>query len=51
VARGLPNKLIAAELHLTEGTIKVYLFNIFQKTKVTNRTELAVWLVKRELSR
>lgn len=42
VARGLPNKLIAAELHLTEGTIKVYLFRIFQKTKVPNRTALAV---------
>ena len=46
VAQGLPNKLIASELHLSEGTIKVYLFHIFQKTKVTNRTELAVWQVR-----
>jgi DNA-binding NarL/FixJ family response regulator len=46
VARGLPNKLIASQLHLSEGTIKVYLFHIFQKTKVNNRTELAVWQVR-----
>jgi len=46
VARGLPNKLIASQLHLTEGTIKVYLFHIFQKTKVNNRTELAMWQVR-----
>ena len=46
VAQGLPNKLIASELHLSEGTIKVYLFHIFQKAKVGNRTELAVWHVR-----
>lgn len=43
VAKGLPNKLIAADLHLTEGTVKVYLAHIFEKAKVGNRTELAVW--------
>lgn len=46
VAQGLPNKEIASQLHLSEGTIKVYLFHIFQKTKVNNRTELAVWQVR-----
>jgi two-component system nitrate/nitrite response regulator NarL len=50
VARGLPNKLIASQLHLSEGTIKVYLFHIFQKTKVNNRTELAVWQVRGGIS-
>jgi len=43
VAQGLSNKQIAWELHLSEGTIKVYIFHIFQKANVTNRTELAVW--------
>jgi DNA-binding NarL/FixJ family response regulator len=46
VAQGLPNKLIASELHLSEGTIKMYLFHIFQKVGVANRTELAVWQVR-----
>jgi two-component system, NarL family, nitrate/nitrite response regulator NarL len=51
VARGLSNKQIAFELHLSEGTIKVYIFHIFQKARVTNRTELAVWQIQQgELS-
>jgi DNA-binding NarL/FixJ family response regulator len=36
------NKEIAAELCLTEGTIKEYLHNIFRKLGVRNRTELAL---------
>jgi DNA-binding NarL/FixJ family response regulator len=40
---GKPNKEIAHQLHLTEGTIKEYLNRIFQKAEVSNRTELAVW--------
>ena len=46
VAQGMSNKVIASELHLSEGTIKAYLFRIFLKTKVGNRTELAVWQVR-----
>jgi DNA-binding CsgD family transcriptional regulator len=42
VKRALPNKLIAFELHLTEGTIKEYLHHIFRKLRVSNRTELAL---------
>lgn len=37
------NKEIAAQLHLTEGTIKVYLSRIFKKAGVSNRTALAMW--------
>jgi DNA-binding CsgD family transcriptional regulator len=36
------NKEIAYELCLTEGTIKEYLYRIFRKLAVTNRTELAL---------
>ena len=36
------NKEIAAELCLTEGTIKEYLHHIFRKLSVRNRTELAL---------
>jgi len=43
VSRGKPNKEIAFELHLSEGTIKEYLNKVFRKLEVTNRTELAVW--------
>lgn len=46
VAQGLPNKEIGFRLHLSEGTIKVYLFHIFRKTRTANRTELAVWQVR-----
>jgi DNA-binding NarL/FixJ family response regulator len=36
------NKEIAAELCLTEGTIKEYMHHIFRKLGVRNRTELAL---------
>ena len=37
------NKEIAYELGLTTGTVKEYLFHIFKKLGVSNRTELALW--------
>ena len=41
---GLSNKGIARRLELSEGTVKVHLHNIFQKTGVSNRTALvALW--------
>jgi two-component system nitrate/nitrite response regulator NarP len=42
VAQGLRNKDIAAELGITEGTVKVYLHGIYGKLGIENRTELAV---------
>lgn len=42
VAQGLRNREIAAQLGLTEGTVKVYLHRIYDKLQVTNRTELAI---------
>ena len=42
VRQGLRNREIAAELGVTEGTVKVYLHNIFDKLNVNSRTELAV---------
>jgi DNA-binding NarL/FixJ family response regulator len=41
-----PNKEIASELHITEGTVKEYVSRIFRKTGAVNRTQLAVWAVK-----
>lgn len=37
------NKEIGLGLHLTEGTIKEYINQLFKKIGVRNRTELAIW--------
>lgn len=42
VSRGYRNRDIAAELGITEGTVKVYLHALYQKLHIDNRTELAV---------
>ena len=36
------NREIADKLGVTEGTIKVYLHNVFDKLGVNSRTELAI---------
>ncbi len=40
--RGQPNKLIARELALTEGTVKVHVRQIMRKLGASNRTQVAV---------
>jgi DNA-binding NarL/FixJ family response regulator len=42
LARGLPNKLIARELRLSESTVKVHLLAIYRVLSVRNRTEAVV---------
>lgn len=42
VAKGLRNRAIAADLGVTEGTIKVYLHRIYEKLGIESRTELAL---------
>jgi DNA-binding NarL/FixJ family response regulator len=42
VQQAKSNKEIAYELCLTVGTVKEYLYRIFRKLQVTNRTELAL---------
>lgn len=42
VRQGLRNRDIAEKLGITEGTVKVYLHGVFEKTGVANRTELAI---------
>ena len=41
VGEGRSNKEIAYQLHLSEGTVKVHLNNIFRKFNVSTRSELA----------
>ena len=49
VIEGKLNKEIAYDLHLTEGTIKVFLSNAFFKAGVINRTALAVKRLRKEI--
>ena len=42
VSRGLRNKVIARELHLSEGTVKMHLHHIYGKLRLGGRTELAL---------
>ncbi len=48
VRQAMANKEIAWQLHLSEGTVKEYLFVIFRKLGVQNRTELALWAMENE---
>ena len=47
IAKGLPNKLIAYELGLSEGTIKVHMTVILKTLGVVNRTAAVIEAVKR----
>jgi len=41
VISGLTNKAIANELHLSEGTVKIHLHNVFIKIGVKSRRTLS----------
>ena len=43
VAEGLPNKLIARRLGISEGTVKAHLTSVYQAIGVTDRTQAALW--------
>jgi DNA-binding NarL/FixJ family response regulator len=42
ISRGLRNKEIARELHLTEGTVKMHLHHIYEKLRLRGRMQLAL---------
>jgi DNA-binding NarL/FixJ family response regulator len=42
ICRGMRNKQIAENLHITAGTVKVHLMHIFEKTGLKDRLALAV---------
>jgi DNA-binding NarL/FixJ family response regulator len=43
VRAGLPNKLIARRLGISEKTVKAHLTNVFQRIGVSDRTQAALW--------
>ena len=43
VSNGLPNKDIASELGISEGTVKIHVHHIYAKLGLSNRVELAVY--------
>jgi len=50
VAQGLSNKQIARQIGTSEGTVKIHLYNVYQKLGVSNRTSLAT-IANAQLSR
>lgn len=42
LSRGLPNKLIARELNLSEGTVKIHIAAVLRALRARNRTEAVV---------
>jgi DNA-binding NarL/FixJ family response regulator len=48
VSEGRTNREIAVELGLSGHTVKNYLFKIFDKLGISNRVELALYVVSRE---
>jgi two-component system, NarL family, response regulator LiaR len=49
IARGLPNKLIARELGVSEKTVKTHVSNVLGKLGVTDRTQAALYAVREGL--
>ena len=43
LVEGLPNKLIARRLEISEKTVKTHLTSIFRTLGVTDRTQAALW--------
>ncbi|MFO1420609.1 MAG: two-component system response regulator NarL [Candidatus Competibacteraceae bacterium] len=46
IAAGYSNKLIARELKITEGTVKVHVKHLLRKLDLDSRVEAAVWAVR-----
>jgi DNA-binding NarL/FixJ family response regulator len=49
VAEGLPNKLIARRLEISEKTVKAHLTSVFRQIGVTDRTQAALWAQRNQM--
>jgi two-component system, NarL family, nitrate/nitrite response regulator NarL len=50
IAGGLSNKMIARELEISEGTVKVHVKHLLRKLQLRSRVEVAVWAVQEGLA-
>jgi len=50
VAEGLPNKMIARRLSISEKTVKAHLTSVFRQIGVTDRTQAALWAQRHGLA-
>ena len=50
VAEGLPNKLIARRLEISEKTVKAHLTSVFAQIGVTDRTQAALWAQRHRIA-
>ncbi|GAB3017324.1 two-component system response regulator NarL [Bowmanella dokdonensis] len=48
IAKGLSNKLIARELDISDGTVKVHVKHLLKKLDLRSRVEAAVWMVNQQ---
>jgi DNA-binding NarL/FixJ family response regulator len=49
LVEGLPNKLIALRLQISEKTVKSHLTRIFRELGVTDRTQAALWAERHDV--
>ena len=49
VARGLANRQIASELHLSERTVENHVSKILRKLGLSSRSQLSTWVTQRTL--
>ncbi len=48
IAKGQSNKLIARELDISDGTVKVHVKHLLKKLNLRSRVEAAVWMVNHQ---
>jgi two-component system nitrate/nitrite response regulator NarL len=48
IALGKSNKLIARELNISDGTVKVHVKHLLRKLNLRSRVEAAVWAVEKK---
>jgi DNA-binding NarL/FixJ family response regulator len=51
LVEGLPNKLIARRLEITEKTVKAHMTRVFREIGVTDRTQAALWAERHGIGR
>lgn len=48
IAKGMSNKLIARELDISDGTVKVHVKHLLKKLHLRSRVEAAVWMINHQ---